>query len=136
MKRWWTVLPLALALGGCSMAQDMKGVGQAVDGFHRQLDAGQFDAIYAAGSDDLKRITPQERFTALLSAVHRKLGAFRSGGQNGFNDTVNTSGHIVAVQYRSTYARGAAAETFTFRIVDGAPKLAGYNINSDALILN
>ena len=45
-------------------------------------------------------------------------------------------GHFVTVNYAATYARGAAEESFVYRIDDGHAALAGYHVNSDALILN
>ncbi len=127
---------VAPALGGCSMGEDLTSAGKQVDAFHRQLDAQQFDQIYAAGSDDLKRSTTQDHFTRFLAAIHRKLGPVRKAQQTGFNDTINTSGHIVALGYHTTFASGDGTENFTFRMVDGTPRLAGYHINSDALVLN
>jgi hypothetical protein len=124
------------ALGGCFMAKDMTDVGQQVTAFHRQLDAGQFDQIYAAASDDLKRTSTQDRFNRFLAAVHRKLGATGKAQQTGFNDTMNTSGHYVVLNYHTTFAQGDGTESFTYSIVNGTPKLAAYQINSETLVLN
>ena len=42
---------------------------------------------------------------------------------------------MVTINYQAQYEKGAASEQFVFRIDGGKALLAGYNINSDALIL-
>ncbi len=49
---------------------------------------------------------------------------------------MTTSGHYVAISYAAKYERGEAVENFVFAIADGKAGLAGYHVNSDALILN
>ena len=134
MKRFGIAIAASLALGGCSMGADMKAGGDAVAAFHKQLDAGQFAAIEAASGPEMKSSPGQ--FLKLLDAVHRKLGASGASQQVGFNDAVNTGGHFLTLNYRTTFAKGAAAETFVYRIDGGKAVLAGYNINSDALIFS
>ena len=128
---------VALAfLTGCSVGADTKDVEAAIPVFHRQLDAGQFDRIYADASDELKRGTTQSDMVQLLSAVHRKLGVFRSGKGAEWNDNMTTNGHFVTEVYSAQYARGTATESFVYRVSGPRPLLAGYHINSTALILN
>ena len=122
------------ALAGCSMGADVKIGGDAVAAFHRQLDAGQFAAIESGGGPEIK--TPPGRLVQLLEVVHRKLGQIKSSQQVGFNDQVNTGGHFMALDYKTTFANGVAAENFYYRIDGGKAVLAGYHINSDALIFN
>jgi len=124
-----------LALGGCSFGKDVSIAEKAVDAFHAQLDAGQFDAIYTAGSADLKARAKQADMVALLSAVHRKLGAFRSGKTQGWNDNIDTAGHMITLSYGATYQNGTADEQFVYRLESGQVRLAGYHVNSDQLIL-
>ena len=128
-------LAAGLLLAGCSMKEDMAAGDKAVTAFHQALDAGQFQQVWAQSAQDMKTATPQDRLTAMLDAVHRKLGRFKSGSQIGFNDNVSNSGHMVTINYQAQYEKGAASEQFVFRIDGGKALLAGYNINSDALIL-
>ena len=134
MRRHWILAAAALA-AGCSMGADMKLGENAVAAFHRQLDAGQFDRIYDGSSSEMKASTPRPKLVEFLSAVHAKLGAFKSGGLGGFNDNVSTGGHRLVLVYNAQYQNGAAAETFTFSIAGDRALLMGYNVNSDALIL-
>lgn len=132
---WSGLAGLAAALGGCSFGKDVPIAEKAADAFHAQLDAGQFDAIYAGGSADLKATAKPADMTALLSAVHRKMGAFKSGKTAGWNDNVTTDGHMITLNYSATYQNGAASEEFVYRMDNGQARLAGYHINSNQLVL-
>ena len=110
----------------------MKVGGQAVAAFHKQLDAGQFAAIEAAGGPEINQ--PPGQLAKLLEAVHRKLGNTKSSQQVGFNDQVNTGGHFLSLDYTTTFEKGVASENFYFRITDGKAVLAGYHVASDALV--
>jgi hypothetical protein len=85
----------AALLGGCSMKADMDAGAKAIVAFHQAVDAGQYRKVWAESAQDMKGATPDERLTALLDAVHRKLGRFKSGGQVGFNDNVSGAGHML-----------------------------------------
>jgi len=132
--RWLAVAGFA-ALGACSFGADVPVAEKAADGFHAQLNAGQFDAIYQKGSMDLKDATKQADMIALLGAIHRKLGAFKSGKTAGWNDSVTTAGHMITLGYDAVYENGKASEQFVYRMDGGRAALAGYHINSDQLVL-
>lgn len=124
------------ALAGCSPSADI-AVGQSgVATFHQQLNAGQFDAIYDGADVQLKRATTQATMVQLLTAVQRKLGLFQSGKSAGWTDNTATSGHFLTLNYVSSYTRGTANESFIYRLDGPTPLLAGYHINSNALIVN
>lgn len=122
-------------LAGCSMAADADRAAQAVPKFHEMLDAGRFEDIYAGAADDLKGATPQKDFVALLEAVHRKLGNTKSSTQQGWNVNYHTSGTFVTLNYATAYAEGDASEQFVYRLRANEALLAGYHVNSNALIL-
>jgi hypothetical protein len=124
-----------LLLGGCSMKEDMAAGDKAVAAFHQALDAGRFQQIWAQSAADMKATTAQDRLVALLDTAHRNLGRFKSGSQIGFNDNVSTGGHMLTVNYQAQYERGPATEQFVFRIDGGRALLAGYRVNSDALVV-
>jgi uncharacterized protein DUF4019 len=126
---------MAVAMAGCSMSADTKLAEQAVPQFHAMLDAGRFDAIYEAASEDLRKATKQDSFVALLEAIHRKLGTTKSSAERNWNVNYQTSGTFVTLDYSTTYAEGDATEQFVYRLKDGKALLAGYHINSTALIL-
>jgi hypothetical protein len=51
-----------------------------------------------------------------------------------WNIRSGTSGTFVTLTYSSTYAEGEASEQFVYRLQGNTALLAGYNVNSDALI--
>lgn len=127
---------LMVPLIACSMSADAERAEQAVTGFHQMLDAAEFETIYDASADDLKKATTREKFIAFLAAVHRKLGGTRSAKQQGWNVNYHTSGTFVTLTYATSYERGEAVEQFVYRVRAEHALLAGYHINSEALILN
>ena len=130
--RW---LVVAAIVAGCSMSADTKVAERAVDTFHEMLNEGQFDAIYATASDELKKAAKREDFVALLDAVHRKLRTTKSWTKKGWTVNYHTSGTFVTLNYSTIYDGGDAAEQFVYRLQDGKALLAGYHINSNALVL-
>ena len=81
--RIFAVAVVVLFLAGCGMSADTRTAEQAVIQFHQMLDAGQIDAIYAASSDDLKKITTHEQFVAFLDKVHAREGVTKSFSEVG-----------------------------------------------------
>lgn len=136
MRKTMVIAAGLLALAGCSIGKDVPLAEQQVTNFHKQLDGTQFEAIWQDSAQDLKNSGREASFMVFLDAVHRKLGAFRSGKQQGWNDQASTNGHFITLNYLSIFAKGTATENFVYRIQDGKALLAGYHLSSDALILN
>jgi len=134
-RKVFAAVLLAGMVSGCSMSEDTAKAEPGVQAFHQQLDAGRFVQIYDDASDDLKQASQKEDFVALLEAVHRKLGNTRSSAKQGWKVDYHTSGTFVTLQYHTVYEEGAADETFVFRLQGDAVSLAGYFVNSNALIL-
>jgi len=131
----WVAIAGCLALGACSFGADVPVAEKAVEGFHAQLNAGQFDTVYENGSADLKSTATRTDITALLGAIHRKLGAFKHGKTVSWNDNVTTAGHMITLGYEAAYQNGMASEQFVYRIDHGRAALAGYHISSNQLVL-
>lgn len=121
----------AAALAGCSMGTDMKRANESIAQFHRLFNAGDYAAIQASAGPELK---DDPRMGSIYDLMNRKLGKFVSSQQTGFNDSINTAGHILTVGQVTKFANGTGDETFTFRLgSDGKPALVGYNVNSPLL---
>lgn len=129
-------LILALTLSACSIGKDVPLAENGVKTFHSQLAADQIDAIVAASGPELTAGPARARFTQLLTVVRKKLGRPTGDKQVGWNDNINTGGHFISLDYQSKYERGDAAENFVYRVDGEKLVLAGYHVNSDALILN
>jgi len=121
-------------LAGCSMSKDTKVAEEAVPRFHALMNAGAFDAIYEAAADELKQATSEKDFTDLLAAVKRKLGSMQRTSQDNWGINYHTSGTFVTLVYKTSYKNGDATEQLVYRIKDGSARLAGYHINSNALL--
>jgi hypothetical protein len=134
-KRLLPALLIFAALAACSFSADTKKIELEVQHFHDLLNEGKSAAIYESASDEFKKASTEEDFVALLEAVHRKLGDFKSSSQKGWNVNYNTSGKFVTITYDAVYAEGKAAEQFVYRVSDEQALLFGYHVSSNVLIL-
>jgi hypothetical protein len=68
--------------------------------------------------------------------VHNKLGDASAEKQANVIVNVNAGRTLITTEYNTTFARGSAFETFTWIKKGDALRLYGYNIQSNAFILN
>lgn len=134
MKRLAIGVIAALALAGCSMGQDISAGGAAVDRFHSQLNAGQFEAIDAAAGPEIK--AAPGGFAPILAQAHAKLGNVKSSNRTGFNDRYDNGDHRLEMVYDTKFDKGDGTEQFVYRFVSGKAVLIGYHVNSNALLAN
>jgi opacity protein-like surface antigen len=136
IKTATAILLTGLLLSACSATQDVNVAQEATAHFHEMMSAGQFEQIYAQSDASFKKATTSEDLTRLLSAVNRKLGVVKTSGSDGWNVGFTPSGTSVTLRYTTQFERGTGAETFLYRFADGKALLAGYHVNSNALITN
>ena len=129
MRRIGAAVLVALA-SACSPGSDVPVATAAADNFHKQLNAGAFDAIYAESDRLMKNATPAKSLTSFLAQVHAQLGDFQSAEAPGWNDQVTTNGHFVTLIYHSKYAHGAAEENFVFRLDGDHASLVNYRLTT------
>jgi hypothetical protein len=134
--RLCALLIALLVVGGCSSGEDIAAARTEVAHFRELMVMQQFDQIFAEASDELKKTTTEQNLTRLLAAVNGKLGAVKTAEESGWNVNFNTSGTFVKLSFKTQFEKGSGVETFTYRIIDGRGRLAGYNINSNELITN
>src|SRR6266568_3611894 len=95
--------------------------------------------VAAACGGFAAKVTAETDFSALLGAMHRKLGRVVSTTQTGVfsQDRAGTdiSGSFISFTYETTFADGSGTEKFNWRVDGKQVRLVGYNINSNALIL-
>lgn len=125
----------AIVLSGCSPAKDTKEAEQAVAQFRSQMASGLLADIYAEAAPEWRSSVSRSDSDAFLGAVTRKLGAFKSSTQTGWRDSVDTRGHTVVLQYHTAFEGGGADETFTILLNGEKGTLAGYHINSLAMMI-
>lgn len=134
MKKRAFVLAGALIASGCSFGKDTSAAEQRVTAFHRQMDAGQYAAIYDASAADMKTSISRDDFIKFLGGLHGKLGAFRSGKTTSWNDNANTGGHYVSLGRAAQFEKGSGTEDFVFRMNGSKADLAGYHVSSNLLV--
>jgi hypothetical protein len=134
MKHWILSMLAAIALVGCSAAADTKAAESGVANFHQAMDAGRYAAIYDSSAPEMKSSISRDEFVKFLTALHGKLGAFKSGKTTGWNVNVGTGGHMVTLTREAQFERGPGTEEFLFRVDNDRAVLAGYHVNSRLLI--
>ena len=127
-----------MALGvltiGCGAQKDIAGASAAVMQFHAQLDGQDYLSIYSNADARFRAASKQEDFTALMTAVHNKLGTVQQSSRQGFFVNYNTSGSSIRLTYTTKFSGGDADEEFLWSKSGDTFRLLGYHINSNALI--
>jgi hypothetical protein len=118
-----------------ALATGPKKAEKAVQAFHAGVNEGRFDALYDAGSDDLRAAASKERFVALLSAVRRKLGPVTGTTNAGWRVRSHNLSSYVDVTQHTRFEQGQATEQFTFVVSGDEVRLVAYHISSEDLIL-
>ena len=133
MRSSLMAMAAALALGGCSFSESRGTAENAVGEFHRELNAGRFQQIYQATAPAFKNATTEERFVAILTTVHERLGAAGQTDQQSWHINYNNGANTVDLNYNTTFARGQASEHFLYLIEGRRALLLRYDINSPLL---
>lgn len=122
-----------LALVACSIGENASKAEASVRQFHASLNDGKLAEIVSNSAPEIKG---EPKFGKLLEVVRRKLGRVVSSKQVGWNENMNTSGQFVTLNYETKFEKGDGVESFVFKVLDGRLVLAGWHINSDALIMS
>lgn len=131
MQRFALIAGAALTVTACSLGANTAAGDKIVATFHQQLNAHDYDGILAEAGPEIKT-DPHMR--PIFALIDTRLGRVASSERTGFNDQINTAGHLLVLGYRTMFAKGVGQETFTFRIIDGRTELVGYDINAPALL--
>jgi hypothetical protein len=108
----------------------------SVDHFHQELNDGQYDQIYQEADSRFRGTGGEPKIIQFLGAVHAKLGNTSSEEMTNIVVNATTNGTFIVTTYRTTFANDTAQETFTWVKNGTALKLVGYNIQSNALVVN
>jgi hypothetical protein len=108
----------------------------AVQHFHQQLNAGQYEEIYNEADDGFRSGETHENIVKFLEAVHKKLGNSRDTDFVNIGVNATTNGTFTTTIYNTTFDGGPSTETFTWVKSSGNLKLYSYHIESKALIMN
>jgi hypothetical protein len=130
------LLLAAPLLAGCSSSRSFDLAKAQIPHFRELTAAREFGRLYAEADNELKKNTTEQEFVRFLSAIDRKLGAVQSSEDSGWRVNMSTSGSSVVLSFKTQFEKGPGLETFTFRVAGDKALLAGYSINSNALIVN
>ena len=128
------LLLFPLWLTSCSFGADTKTAEIGVESFHRDLEAGRYEQIYADSDPQFKAATTTADWSKMLGAIHIKLGAYQNGKTVGWTENATTSGKFVTLNREANYITGPAQEQFVYRVEGGKVILYGYHINSMKLL--
>ena len=139
--KWSLVITAVIAVFlawqcGSGILQGQKLASVAVQHFHEQLNAGRYEDIYQEATEGFRGGSKREELVKFLTAVHAKLGNAGAPSAGSINVNATPGGTFVTTQYNTKFEKGDATETFTWLKTAGTLKLQGYNIQSNALILN
>lgn len=118
----------------CSLTKGKEQAERAVEKFHQQFNAGQYQEIYQQSDDKLKEAVTEAEFVQLLEAIRRKLGTAGNSTQTGWRVNVTTMGTIATVGYDIQFSEGKGVEQFSFLINGDQANLLRYDVNSPLLI--
>ncbi|HJP92132.1 MAG TPA: hypothetical protein VJ875_09270 [Pyrinomonadaceae bacterium] len=129
-----TLVAFTLLASSCAFAKHRETAEKAVDTFHNQLNAGQFQEIYAHSGDEFKKAVSEADAVALFDAVHRKLGMVKQANSTSWRVGTAPFGAMTVLAYDVEFTEGKGTEQFVFQMKDNKALLVNYNINSPLLI--
>lgn len=119
---------------GSGVAEGRAMANAAVQHFHDQLNAAQFEQIYLESDTRFQKAANKEDILKLFEAIHRKLGNTKSQSLSFWNMNATTNGFFISVTYDTSFERGSGQENFTWVKNGNQLSLVGYHIQSNALI--
>jgi hypothetical protein len=118
----------------CGVKKGKETAERAVEKFHNQLNAGQFQQIYAECDEGFRKAVTEQDAIALFEAVRRKLGTVQEAKPTGWHVNATTGGTAVTLGYDVQFSEGKGVEQFVYRVSGDKATLLNYNVNSPLLI--
>jgi len=114
------------ALASCAQERDMSPLARgAVDEFHARLKNRQYEAIFAAATEDFRR-SMGTTTSALFARISTTLGVPVSSQLTRLQVNHMTRGPSLQVQCQTQYTRGVLYEQFTWRVERDRVRLVAY----------
>jgi hypothetical protein len=129
---------LSMLLSACSFQEDAALADRCVARFHEQLDAEQYHEIYTQSDRALQGAASEADLARLLGSVHGKLGTVKASANQSWNVQHPFTGPVrarVEARYATTFSKANAVESFLVVIEGEQCRLAGYNVNSNAFVV-
>jgi len=133
--RCLVLLTLVVALQlSCGVKKGKENAERAVEKFHSQLNAGQFQEIYTESDEAFRKAVTQEQALQLFDAVRRKLGTVQQAKLSGWHVNATPGGTAVTLGYEVDFSEGKGTEQFVYHVTGDKALLLNYNVNSPLLV--
>jgi hypothetical protein len=119
---------------GSTFLQGRRLSDPAVQHFHQELNAEDYEGIVSNASDEFATTKNHDEVVEFLRAVHKKLGNAGDSSFTNIRVDKNTRGTFTTTSYETIFDRGKASERFTWVRDNGAFRLYYYHIESNALV--
>ncbi len=113
--------------------RDYRLASAAVQHFHQQLNAADYDGIYEDASDELRRSASREDVVKLLEKVHQRLGNAGKTSPAGFHVNWKNGRTAINQVLETDFAKGHGQESFVWIMQQDQLRLYNYHIDSPLL---
>src|SRR5262249_56265465 len=107
------VIASALLFAACGGTDEAK---RGVAEFRSRVAEKSYGEIYRMAGAELRQGTNEEQFERFLTALDRKLGAWQSADEPGWNVMRGTGGHIVRLTHQPPFPHLPATQPSLWRI--------------------
>jgi hypothetical protein len=128
----WLVAVVLLI--GCSAPQDFGAAKAATENFHRQADAAKYGEIYDASTKAMQKTLTRDQNIGFLTRISRKMGKCGETPVTFGGYQKTPSGTFITMRSSRSCENGKLEEQFVWVMIDGVPKLQGYNANNPLLL--
>ncbi len=135
LKRIGTLSLAVVMLTACSGSSDIALAERAVESFHQQMNAQQFEVIYDEAAEEFQKSDSKEQIVNFLRIVTTKLGDVSSAKKVSWDVNFALSQTTVALGYATQFKEEVAREQFVYRVKDSQAKLVSYSVQAKALVM-
>ena len=136
--RLQALLPIAamVCMAGCRFSQHVNTASQAVNAFHKSVEAGKFRDTYDAADAELRQATNSDYYVQTISRMKAKMGRCDQGAI--YREFVNShpGGTVVQLWYSSHCENGPLDEVFRFRLANGQARLLSYRASTTLVAIH
>lgn len=140
-SRILTAIVAAISVAGCRgshsgasvAASPQMAATAAIESFHRELDAGDYDSIWSQADEGFRRTVPRDQYLAYMTRLHRALGEVVRSDTEHAGSVAHAATSTVLIAQNTRFVRASGLETFTFQITPRGAVLLGYNVQSSVL---
>ena len=119
-------------MAACSLSSSRDLAVTAVQTFHQNMDARQYEAIIETTSEELLQSVGRQHLLDFLAETRNAYGTLVEQQLLAENVEIHQDTTIVSLQYRTNFSLKIAEEEFLFVIKDDEAKLLQYGIHATA----